>query len=525
MRSNTFKSRSNWMEKSRSMFLSAAHFFRLKAKGEGVGEEGGKKEMQSVKEKSRKRLRQAVLKETKSEEESVVRARENLFSYCKIKAPGFYKDERLYQKEMCEAIEDFLAGEEDVLILNAPPRHGKSRTAQLAVEWILGRDGKKKIMTGSYNETLATQFSKGVRNAISEEKADKSKIVFRDIFPDTKIKAGDAAMNLWSLEGGYNNYLATSPTGTATGFGADILIIDDLIKNAYEASNEEILGKHWEWFSNTMLSRLESGGKVIIIMTRWHSKDLAGRAMEELPKIGYRIRQISFQALQPDGSMLCEAILSRKDYDKKAAVMSKEIALANYQQEPIDVKGRLYTSFKTYDEIPKDSYGNSLFTRIKAYCDTADTGADYLCNLIYGEYEREAYILDIYYTKDPMEITEKETAKRYRAFKVNDADIESNNGGRGFARAVERILEGWGWNRTKINWFHQAKNKKARILSNASWVMEHIYYPEGWEEKYPEYYDSMIRYQKEGKNKHDDAQDATTGVAEKAELSGIYSFD
>ena len=87
-------------------------------------------------------------------------------------------------------------------------------------------------MTGSYNETLSTMFSKNVRNDIQEEKADIYKPVYSDVFPDVRIKKGDGAVNLWSLEGGYNNYLATSPTGTATGFGCDLLIVDDLIKNA-----------------------------------------------------------------------------------------------------------------------------------------------------------------------------------------------------------------------------------------------------------------------------------------------------
>ena len=76
----------------------------------------------------------------------------------------------------------------------------------------------EKIMTGSYNETLSTTFSKSVRNTIQEIKADKNRVVFSDVFPGVEIKSGDGAMNLWSLNGGYNNYLATSPTGTATGF-------------------------------------------------------------------------------------------------------------------------------------------------------------------------------------------------------------------------------------------------------------------------------------------------------------------
>ena len=104
--------------------------------------------------------------------------------------------------------------------------------------------------------------------------------IFSDIFPNVRIKNGDGAMDMWSLENGYNNYLATSPKGTATGFGASIMIIDDLIKNAMEANNANVLDDQWTWFTATMLSRLEEGGKIIIVMTRWHSQDLAGRIIE-----------------------------------------------------------------------------------------------------------------------------------------------------------------------------------------------------------------------------------------------------
>ena len=123
-----------------------------------------------------------------------------------------------------------------------------------------------------------------------------------------------------------------------------------------------------------------------------------------------------------------------------------------------------------------------------------------------------------------MEITEKETAKRLVEFDVNKAVIESNNGGRGFARSVKRIMQDELFsNHTVVRWFHQSKNKKARILSNSTWVMEHIYYPINWRDRWPEYYEAMTSYQKEGKNKHDDAPDATTGVAERTsqKKSGI----
>ena len=439
-------------------------------------------------------------------------ARREFFFYCNLKAPDFYKEDRQYLVELCNEFQQFLESDDEVMILNLPPRHGKSRTAGLFVEWVLGKDQTQKIMTGSYNETLSTMFSKNVRNDIQEMKADRDKPVFSDVFPGVCIKPGDGAMNLWSLECGHNNYLATSPTGTATGFGASLLIIDDLIKNAEEANNELTKEKHWDWFTNTMLSRLEEGGKIIIIMTRWASDDLAGRALEYYKEAGAKVRHISMKALlDPEThEMLCPEVLSYKSYQRKVRAMGADIASANYQQEPIDLKGRLYTSFKTYSgELP-------LFKEIRNYTDTADTGEDYLCSINYGvTFANEAYILDVLYTKEPMEITELATAKMLHQGKVNKARIESNNGGRSFARNVRRILEQkFGSNLTVIKWFSQSKNKDARIYSNSSWIMEHVYYPEDWRNRWPEYYDSMVKYQREGKNKHDDAQDATTGIAE-----------
>ena len=128
------------------------------------------------------------------------------------------------------------------------------------------------------------------------------------------------------------------PGGTATGFGADLLILDDTIKNAYEAHHEGRKQEIWDWFTDTMLSRLETGGKIIIIMTRWATDDMAGRALEDLPKAGYKVRHINFKAVQDDGSMLCEEVLSRADFDKKKATMGEDIVEANYNQNPIDLK-------------------------------------------------------------------------------------------------------------------------------------------------------------------------------------------
>lgn len=438
-------------------------------------------------------------------------ARREFFFYCNLKAPDFYKPNRKYLVDLCRDFQEFYEGNDDVLIVNEPPRHGKSRTASLFVEWVLGNNQNEKIMTGSYNETLSTMFSKNVRNSIQEEKADIYKPVFSDVFPNVKIKRGDGAMNLWSLEGGYNNYLATSPTGTATGFGASLMIIDDLIKNAEEANNENVKEKHWEWFTNTMLSRLEEGGKIVIIMTRWASDDLAGKVLEWCSEKKKRYKHICMKALVDEDKkeMLCEEVLSYESYMDKVSAMGEDIASANYQQEPIDLKGCLYSSFKTYTDLPP------YFEQIKSYTDTADTGTDYLCSIVYGVYQKEAYVLDILYTQEAMEKTEKLTAQMFYRNKVNVAKIESNNGGRGFARNVKRELEQeLDSNYTTIRPFHQSQNKVARILTNATWIMEHVYYPYNWRDKWPDYYKAMVKYQRSGKNKNDDAPDCTTGIAE-----------
>lgn len=445
-------------------------------------------------------------------------AKREFFFYCQLKAPDFYKSDRTFLVNLCNGLQEFMESDEEVCIVNIPPRHGKSRTAGNLVEWCLGNDPTYKIMTGSYNETLSTMFSKNVRNSIQEKKADESKPVFSDVFPGVEIKYGDGAMNLWSLEGGYNNYLATSPTGTATGFGCNLMIIDDLIKSALEANNATVLENHWSWFTDTMLSRLEEGGKIIVIMTRWHSEDLAGRVLEWCQNSNKKYRHIKDKALLDPTKrlMLCPEILSYESYKDKTSAMGEDIASANYNQEPIDLKGRLYTKFKIYEDIPRDIGGNQLFTEIKNYTDTADEGSDYLCSITYGVYNMEAYVLDIIYTQEAMEHTEGKVAKMLFDHKVNIADIESNNGGKGFARAVESILQQqFQTNKTSIKWFHQSQNKKARILSNATWVMDHIYFPKNWRDRWPEYYKDMNKYQREGKNAHDDAPDATTGIAEK----------
>lgn len=437
-------------------------------------------------------------------------ARRSFFDYCQTMHPAYYADDREYLKYLCDMMQWFYEqNDKRFLVINMPPRHFKSFTGSSFVEWVFGKRTDIKTMTGSYNETLSTTFARKVRDTIDARPLRGGPVVYRSIFPKTKIKYGQASASLWALEGStQDNYLATSPTGTATGFGANLLLIDDIIKNAEEAYNDAVLEKQWQWFANTMMQRLEGDDyKVIVIMTRWATQDLAGRI---IANYGDLVEHVTFKALQDDGTMLCPEVLNKTDYLLKTKEMNAEIIAANYQQEPIDVKGRLYDRLMTYAGLPdlKD-------IKVWNYTDTADKGKDWLCSIDYVEKDGDVYVLDLVMTDAQMEVTEPLVAAMLFKDKVNEAIIESNNGGRGFGRNIYRLLADLhNTNLTVITDKNQTSNKEARILSSSAWVKNHIYMPPNWHSKYPEFYAQVLAYQKKGKNAHDDAVDVLAGIYE-----------
>ena len=435
---------------------------------------------------------------------NIERARRSFWDYCNVKASDFYKADRAYLTELCNTMQDFATNDTDVLIINLPPRFGKSRTACNYVEWLLGQNNKIKITTGSYNETLSVVFSKQVRNTIQEQKADRYKIVYTDIFPNTQIRRGDGAMNLWGLVGsGEANYLATSPSGTATGFGAEFLLIDDLIKSAYEANNEAILAAHWSWFTDTMYSRLEGRRKVIIIMTQWALKDLAHLAEAHFKSIGQKVEVFCRNATNKDGSMLCDEILDKEAYETKRLTLAPNIFEANYNNTAVDMADALYGEFKTYthDSLPKD------LQYIVSYADTADEGNDFLCKITAQKTGKYLYFLDVYYTQDKMETTEYECAKRDKQYAVNYSIFESNNGGKLFAKNVVKEAEKLDNFKTNYSWKATTKNKETKILTAASGIINTCIMPEDWATRWPEFAVAVKTYSRTGKNLHDDAPD------------------
>ena len=435
-------------------------------------------------------------------------ARREFWEYCKLLHKDFYKEDRVFLKELCDKLQEFYYNDDEFMIVNEPPRHGKSFTATNFVEWVLGRNPLERIMSASYSHDLSKNFSKKVRGTISTEKIGDN-IVYSDIFSETKLKFGSSEAMKWQTDKSNQiNYLATSPSGSATGFGCTLMVIDDLVENAYEANNESILEAQYEWFVNTMLSRREGKKKVLIIMTRWSSKDLAGKILEYVKENNISYSHINFKAEQEDGTMLCPSIFDKKASERAKQLMGEDIYEANYNQTPIDMKGCLYSSLQTYSELP-------TVLEICNYTDTADEGTDYLCSINYAICsDDKAYILDIIYTQDAMEITEPLVAGMLTKDDVNYAVIESNNGGKGFARNVERICRENNNNHTMFRRFTQTKNKVSRILTGATGVMQNVIFPEDWKSMYPKFYKDVTQFQRLGKNKVDDCVDVLTGIYE-----------
>lgn len=436
-------------------------------------------------------------------------ARRYFYDYCKLKYPRHYTEDKIFLKDVCNEMQAFVEqNEHKFLLINIPPRHYKSFTGSAFVEWDFGKNPEDKVMTGSYNERLSTTFARKVRDTIMEKPAsDDSITVYSQIFPGTKIKDGQASASLWALEGsGQDNYLATSPKGTATGFGAKIILIDDIIKNAAEALNERILDEHWDWFNNTLMQRTEGNDyKFIIIMTRWASNDLSGRILK---RFGELVKHITYPAVQEDGSMLCDSILSKEDYKIKTQEMRLEIAEANYNQKPMDIEGRLYKGFEEWTELPENvvKHNNT---------DVADEGDDYLSSFDWVEKDGKVYITDIYHSNEKAEITEPQLARMLHADKVDEAEFESNNGGKGYARNIERELLKLGNKRVIVTWTPQTKNKEARILASSAWVAKNVLMPPNWTKKYPDAAEQILTYVAGGKNKHDDAPDVLATIYER----------
>ena len=264
------------------------------------------------------------------------KAQTNFMAFVQEMWPGFING--AHHKVMAQKFEDIANGKLKRLIINMPPRHTKSEFGSYMLPaWFLGRDPTKKIIQCSNTAELAVGFGRKVRNLVGSEQYAK-------IFPNVNLRSDSKAAGRWSTNAN-GEYFAIGVGGTVTGKGADLLIIDDPHSEqeaAIASTNPEVYDKVYEWYSSGPRQRLQPGGAIIVIMTRWSKKDLTGRILKSaIEKDGDEWETIDFPAILPSGKALWPQFWDIKELE----VLKEELPVskwnAQYQQQPTSEEGAL----------------------------------------------------------------------------------------------------------------------------------------------------------------------------------------
>lgn len=451
-----------------------------------------------------------------------------------------------HHRRIFRALQDVVDGKTTRLIINIAPRYGKTELViKSFISWCFALNPKCKFLHLSYSDMLVNDNSETVRNIMSED-------LYKLLYPQSALASEKGSAKRWKTKAGGELY-AVSTQGQVTGFGAgnvdvevsemdggnDVFVFDDHTNDmmrmigaatnvfqgaimiddplkADDAVSDLIRERINQRFENTIRNRVNSRRTpIIIIMQRLHEHDLCGYLQEIEPDTW---TVLSLPVIQTDEDGEEYALWPMKHSLEelyKLRSINPVVFETQYMQNPMPSEGLMYRDFKTYlpSELPSGSKAHSRW----CYVDTADTGSDFLCAICFINTPEAVYVTDVLYTQQPMERTEVLLARMLTENGITDCLIESNNGGRQFARNVKRIVRVDLRNfRTVINTFTQTKNKAARIFSNSALVNSDIVFPDNWERRWKDFYNAITTYRKDNRRKsvHDDAPDALTGVVE-----------
>lgn len=440
---------------------------------------------------------------------------------------------------ICDALDDVVAGNCRKLIINIAPRYGKTElVSKMFMSYGFAINPKCRFIHLSYSSSLTEDNSVAVKDIVNCE-------MFRSLFT-ARVRKGRDTMSKWDTVQGGGLY-ATSTLGQITGFGAgatdaesgDVndeyldeytaeynphkftgaIVIDDPIRPE-DALSDTIRERVNRRFETTIRNRVNSRRvPIIIVCQRTHEHDMCGY-LQEIEPDEWSVISIPVILYDEDGR---EAALWPHKHTieelHKIQAASPFVFETQYMQNPKPLEGLMYEKFKTYEVFPIGRY------QIKNYTDTADTGSDFHCSIDYREYQNgECYVIDVLYTDKPMEYTEVKQAEMMTRDKVDLANIEGNNGGRTFSRNVEKNVRALGNAHTKFSTFTQSKNKDTRIFTNTATVQNMVYFPADWARRWPQFHNAMTSFRKEGRNAHDDAPDAVSGIVEMREKRQTTKF-
>lgn len=417
-----------------------------------------------------------------------------------------------HHKSYAEKLDGFVRGEIKNLMVFLPPQHGKSELSSRRLPaYKLGCDPDTKIGLVSYNHSVAAKFNRDVQRIINSEE-------YRELFPDTTLsnKKGDGyVQNADEFEiVGYNGSLVSVGVGGGlTSRTLDWLIMDDLYKDAAEAWSETVRGNVQTWYETVARTRLHNGSQQLLVFTRWHEEDLAGYLLATEPD---KWEVVVFPAIKigdpneydprQDGESLWE---SKHGLDELEQIRKNNPVVFEslYQQNPTPKEGLLFPATEM-KRFRREQIKGIAPDSIVSFCDIADEGDDSLCVPIGYLIGKSLYIVDVTFTKEPIEVTQPLVAAALDKHCVQKAVFESNNGGKSYAQEVMRLRRG----RTSISWQRTTQNKHTKILMESGIVKECCFFlvDEEQSAEYKKYFYELTHYPKNGKVKHDDAADGTT---------------
>ena len=264
------------------------------------------------------------------------KAQHNFMDFVREMWPGFIHGR--HHAILSKKFEEIAQGKLKRLMISLPPRHTKSEFGSfLLPAWFLGRDSTKKIIQCSNTAELAVGFGRKVRNLVDSE-------AYARIFPNVGLRSDSKAAGRWSTNGG-GEYFAIGVGGTVTGKGADLLIIDDPHSEqeaAIASSNPEVYDKVYEWYSSGPRQRLQPGGAIIVIMTRWSKRDLIGKILQmNAERDGEDWEVINLPAILPSGNSLWPEFWSIEELTALKNELPVSKWNAQYQQSPTGDSGAL----------------------------------------------------------------------------------------------------------------------------------------------------------------------------------------
>ena len=429
----------------------------------------------------------------------------------------FYLPRRKQLRVITSALQELMEDKLDLLSISEPPGTGKSTTAIFFLTWVAGKYPEEPNLTGSHSNA----FIRGVYDECLRVMDPNGEYLWKDVFPGLSISntnAKDCRIDLGKRKRFETLEFTSIGSGNAGLYRAQrLLYCDDLVSGLEVSLSKERLDKLWDVYTTDLRQRkIGDHCKELHIATRWSVHDVIGR-LEDQYGDSDRARFIVIPALNENDESNFDykygVGFTTAFYHEQREIMDEVSWKALYMNQPIEREGLLYSAdeLQRYFELP-DSEPDAILCA----CDTKDRGSDFCSMPIAYQYGNMYYIEDVVYDNSNPEIVEARLAQKCVAHKVHMGQFESNSAGGRVAQSVQEEIRKQG-GRTKLTTKYTTANKETKIIMASPFVKEHFLFKDDsvvTDKEYRKFMNAVCSYSMEGKNKHDDAVDSLSMLAE-----------